>query len=70
MEIILNIKKGGFSIMANNQKATKKFTAEEESKIQSEVIAMQEKQRQAEIEAEIRDRALNAQRQKPGYRYY
>lgn len=56
--------------MAKGQKTSKKFTSEEEARIQSEVNAMQERQRQAEIEAEIRDRALNAQRQKPGYRYY
>lgn len=51
-------------------KTVKKFTPEEEAKIQAEIKAAQEKQRQAEIEAEARNRLLDEQRKQPGYRYY
>lgn len=46
-----------------------KFTPEEEARIEAEVKAYQEKARQAEIDAEIRNRILDAERQQPGKRY-
>lgn len=55
--------------MAAEKKDDKKFTAEEEAQIQAAVKAEQERIRQAEIEAEIRNRLLDAQRGKPGYNY-
>ena len=45
------------------------FTEAEEARIQKEVKAYQEKVREAEIQAEIQNRILDAQRTKPGYRY-
>lgn len=45
---------------------TTQFTPEEEAKIQAEVKAQQDKARQAEIDAEIRNRYLDAERQQPG----
>ena len=50
--------------------ANAQFTPEEEKKIQEAVKAQEEKARQAEIDAEIRNRLLDAQRGKPGYNYY
>lgn len=47
-----------------------KFTAEEERRIQEAVKQQEDKARQAEIDAEIRNRLLDAQRGKPGYNYY
>ena len=47
-----------------------KFTPEEEARIQAEVKAYQDKVRQAEIDAEIRNRILDAERQQPGKKYY
>lgn len=51
--------------MANNF-----FTPEEEARIEAEVQAYKEKARQAEIEAEIQNRILDAQRTQPGYTGY
>jgi hypothetical protein len=45
------------------------FNAEEEKKIQEAVNASKEQQRQDLIDAEIRNRILDAQSQQPGYRY-
>ncbi len=50
--------------------ADNKFTAEEERRIQEAVKQQEDKARQAEIDAEIRNRLLDAQRGKPGYNYY
>jgi len=50
--------------------ATTTFTAEEEKKIRDAVEAEQERIRQAQIEAEIRNRMLDAQRRQPGYAGY
>lgn len=55
--------------MAQTQKVNK-FTPEEEARIQAQIKEMQEKQRQAEIEAEARNRLLDEQRKQPGYKYY
>ena len=46
-----------------------KFTKEEEALIQKKVNEALTKAHQAEIEAEIRNRILDAQRGKPGYKY-
>ena len=46
------------------------FTAEEQARIDAEVKAAQEKAKQAQIDAAIRNKILDAQRQQPGYRYY
>jgi len=48
----------------------KQFTPEEEKKIQDAVKQQEDKARQAEIDAEIRNRILDEQRGKPGYNYY
>lgn len=45
------------------------FTTDEERKIQEAVKAHNEKVRQAEIDAEIRNRIADEQRTKPGYKY-
>lgn len=50
--------------MSNN------FTPEEELRIQNEIKMYQEKAREAEIQAEIRNRILDAERQEPGKRFY
>lgn len=49
---------------------TSKFTAEEEAKIAAAIKAEKEKAKQAEIDAEIRNRLLDIQRTQPGYRGY
>lgn len=54
--------------MAQVQK--KKFTAEEEKKIQAQIDAQKLADRQAEIEAEARNRLLDEQRKQPGFKYY
>jgi hypothetical protein len=46
-----------------------KFTAAEEKRIQEEVKAYKIKAREAEIQAEIRNRILDEQRQTPGSKY-
>ena len=46
------------------------FTAEERAKIDAEVKAAQEKARQAEIEAAIRNKTLDEMRKQPGYTGY
>ncbi len=53
--------------MAKDSKS--KFTPEEEKRIQAAVDAQKQKEREALIEAEIRNRILDAQRGKPGYNY-
>ena len=58
------MKKEGITVEDN------KFTAEEERRIQEAVKQQEDKARQAEIDAEIRNRLLDAQRGKPGYNYY
>ena len=55
--------------MADTTATNKKFTPEEEARIQQAVQAEVDKARQAEIDAEIRNRVLDAQRGKPGYNY-
>ena len=45
------------------------FTKEEEERIQAAIKAQQDKIREAEIEMEIRNRVLDEQRKKPGYKY-
>ena len=46
------------------------FTAEEQARIDAAVKAEQDRARQAEIDAAIRNKLLDEQRQQPGYRYY
>ena len=46
-----------------------KFSKSEEEYIKSQVEKYQSLQKQAEIDAEIRNRILDAQREMPGYRY-
>ena len=48
---------------------TVQFTPEEEKRIQEAVKADEERRRQDLIEAEIRNRILDAQRGQPGYKY-
>jgi hypothetical protein len=48
----------------------KTFTKEEEAKIKAAIEAEQERIRQAQIEAEISNRMLDAQRKQPGYAGY
>lgn len=43
-----------------------KFTAEEEAKIQAAIKAQQDKARAYELEVEIRNRILDAERTQPG----
>lgn len=43
-----------------------KFTPEEEAIIEAGVKSIRDKARQAEIEAEIRNRALDEERKQPG----
>ena len=57
--------KGGFRMSDNKNN----FTKEEEERIQAAVKAQQDKIREAEIEMEIRNRVLDEQRKKPGYKY-
>jgi hypothetical protein len=45
------------------------FTSDEEKRIQAEMEEYNRKAREAEIESEIRNRILDAQRQEPGKRY-
>ena len=52
--------------MTDNKKS---FTAEEEARIQAAVKEQQDKIREAEIQAEIQNRLMDAQRKKPGYKY-
>lgn len=56
----------------NNQTVatTSNFTSIEEARIQEQIKAHQEKIKQDQIETEIRNRVLDAQRQQPGYQYY
>lgn len=56
--------------MANKESTIIKFTPEEEKLIQANVKAAQDSERKMMIDAEIRNRILDAQRQQPGYRYY
>lgn len=49
---------------------TTKFTPAEEAAIKKAVADSQAKARQAEIETEIRNRILDAQRMQPGYTGY
>ena len=49
--------------------ADEKFTPEEEKKIQEAVKNSIDASRQAEIDAEIRNRILDQQNNTPGYRY-
>ena len=46
------------------------FTAEEQAKIDAEVQAAKDRARQAEIDAAIRNKFLDDQRNQPGYKYY
>lgn len=46
-----------------------KFSSAEENYIKQEVDKYQASARQAAIEAEIRNRILNAQSEQPGYKY-
>lgn len=45
------------------------FTPEEQARIDAEVKAYQDKCRQAEIDAAIRNQILDAERQQPGKKY-
>lgn len=49
--------------------SSQSFTSDEEIRIQAEVEAYLKKAREAEIESEIRNRILDAERQQPGKRY-
>ena len=62
---ILSIMKG-VDCMTDDKKS---FTAEEEARIQAAVKEQQDKIREAEIQAEIQNRLMDAQRKKPGYKY-
>ena len=64
-QCIISIMKGGFR-MSDNKNT---FTKEEEERIQAAIKAQQDKIREAEIEMEIRNRVLDEQRKKPGYKY-
>ena len=50
--------------------STKTFNSAEEKRINDEVKAYQEKAREAEIQSEIRNRILDAERQQPGKKYH
>lgn len=50
--------------------STTVFTAEEQAKIDAEVKAAQDRARQDQIDAAIRNKILDEQRKQPGYRYY
>lgn len=56
---------------ANNTKDAAKpaFTNEEEKRMEAEVKAYQQKVREAEIQAEINNRILDAERKQPGKRF-
>jgi len=53
-----------------SSKKVQTFTPEEQAKIDAEVKAAQEKARQAEIDAAVRNKILDEQRLKPGYTGY
>ena len=55
--------------MSNSSSATVQFTPEEQARIDAAVKEYQDKVKQAEIEAAIRNKILDAQSQQPGYRY-
>ena len=55
------------TINPNNQT---KFTPEEEKIIQAAVQAEEDRAREIQLQDEIRNRILDAQRGKPGYNYY
>lgn len=46
------------------------FSKEDEEKIKAAVQAAQEQQKREQLEAEIRNRILDAQRKQPGYAGY
>lgn len=46
------------------------FTPEEQAKIDAEVKAYQERVKQDQIDAVIRNKILDDQRKQPGYKYY
>lgn len=48
---------------------SQEFTPEEEQRIQASVQSNLDRAREAEIDAEIRNRTMDAQRQQPGYKY-
>lgn len=48
----------------------KPFTADEEKKIQDAVAAHEDEKRKKALDDEIRNRILDDQRTKPGYKYY
>lgn len=48
---------------------SKTFTSEEEKRIQAEMEEHLRKVREAEIQSEIRNRILDAERQQPGKRF-
>ena len=54
----------------SNKKNSSGFTPEEQAKIDAEVKAAQEKARQAEIDAAIRNKILDEQRSQAGYTGY
>lgn len=56
--------------MANNSSPSTTFTPEEQARIDAEVKAYQDRARQAEIDAAIRNKILDAERQQPGKKYY
>lgn len=56
------------SIKTSNN--TSGFTPEEQARIDAEVKAAQEKARQAEIDAAVRNKILDEQRLQPGYTGY
>ena len=45
------------------------FTSDEERRIQAELEEYNKRAREAEIESEIRNRILDAEKQQPGKRY-
>ena len=57
------------TVVSQPTQQTIKFTPEEEKRIQEAVKADQERIRQDLIDAEIRNRILDAQRGQPGYKY-
>lgn len=46
------------------------FTAEDQARIEAEVQAAKDKAKQAELDAIIRNKILDEQRNMPGYKYY
>lgn len=53
--------------MAQNSSTT--LTPEDQAKIEAQIKASQDAAKQAQLEFEMKNRILDAQREQPGYRY-